>query len=335
MIKQLPQELSIFSAELQNHVEEKLQLLEVEIEKYMSSEIEIISRMGHYIFSSGGKRIRPLLVILSSKMAGYEGNQDVLFAGIMEFVHTATLIHDDIIDEATQRRGRPSSNLQWGNSLTVLMGDYLYTKAMSLALTRENMQILRLISDITLRMLEGEMISLEQNGDIGISEQDHLNLIRRKTAYLFSGCTEIGAILGKVSPQREAALQNFGLNLGMAFQLIDDLLDFTSNETVLGKPVGHDLKEGKITLPLIYLLERADGNSEVNEIRQALIEKNYEGVSREILLHHLRRTNSFADAEKKAKFYASLAKNDLAVFGPSDAKSAMLDLLDFVIQRSW
>lgn len=335
MLKQLPRELSIFTPELENHVEEKLRALELEIQKYMSSDIDIISRMGHYIFQSGGKRIRPLLVILSAKLAGYEGEQDVLFAAIMEFVHTATLIHDDIIDEATQRRGRASLNFKWGNSLTVLMGDYLYTKAMSLALTRESMRILRLISDITLRMLEGEMISLEQNGDINISEQDHLNLIRRKTAYLFSGCTQIGAILGKVSPQKETALQNFGLNLGMAFQLIDDLLDFTSNETILGKPVGHDLKEGKITLPLIYLLERTDGNEEVKAIRQSLIEKNYDSVPREILLNHLNRTNAFADAEKKAKFYASLAKNDLAIFDPSDAKATMLDLLDFVITRNW
>jgi len=335
MIKQLPQELSIFTPALQNHIDEKLQLLEVEIEKYMSSEIEIIARMGRYIFQSGGKRIRPLLVILSSRIAGYQGAQDVLFAAIMEFVHTATLIHDDIIDEATQRRGRASLNSKWGNSITVLMGDYLYTKAMSLALTRENMRILRLISDITLRMLEGEMISLEQNGDINISEQDHLNLIRRKTAYLFSGCTQIGAILGNVSPQKEAALQNFGLNLGMAFQLIDDLLDFTSTEMALGKPVGHDLKEGKITLPLIYLLQRSNGDEEVDTIRRALMEKQYDAVSRERLLDHLIRSNALPDAEKKSKFYANLAKNDLAVFDDSDAKSSMLDLLDFVIQRSW
>ncbi len=335
MIKQLPRELAVFPPDLMNHVEEKLQSLEAEIEKYLSSEIEIIARMGQYIFQSGGKRIRPLLVILSSKIAGYHGDQDVLFAAIMEFVHTATLIHDDIIDEATQRRGRPSLNLKWGNNLTVLMGDYLYTKAMSLALTRENMRILRLISDITLRMLEGEMISLEWNGDTGISEQDHLNLIRRKTAYLFSGCTQIGAILGRVSPQKEAALQNFGLNLGMAFQLIDDLLDYTSTENVLGKPVGHDIEEGKITLPLIYLLERSRGNEDVAEIRRALMEKNYEAISRERLLQHLMESRAFADAEKKAKFYATLAKNDLAVFDDSEAKTAMLDLLDFVIQRSW
>jgi len=206
---------------------------------------------------------------------------------------------------------------------------------MSLALTRENMRILRLISDITLRMLEGEMISLERNGDIRISEQDHLNLVRRKTAYLFSGCSQIGAILGNVSPQKEMALQNFGLNLGMAFQLIDDLLDFTSTENVLGKPVNHDLKEGKITLPLIYLLERSNGNEEVAMMRQSLIEKNYDAISRERLLHHLTESSAFSDAEKKAKYYAALAKNDLAVFEPSDARSAMLDLLNFVIERSW
>jgi octaprenyl-diphosphate synthase len=335
MIKQLPPELAVFPPDLMNHVEEKLQMLEREIEKYLSSEIDIIARMGHYIFQSGGKRIRPLLVILSSKIAGYHGDQDVLFAAIMEFVHTATLIHDDIIDEATQRRGRASLNLKWGNNLTVLMGDYLYTKAMSLALTREHMRILRLISDITLRMLEGEMISLELNGNVGISEQDHLNLIRRKTAYLFSACTQIGAILGKVSPQKEAALQNFGLNLGMAFQLIDDLLDYTSTENVLGKPVGHDLREGKITLPLIYLLERSNGDQEVQSIRKALIEKSYDSISRERLLSLLNRSQAFTDAEKKAKFYATLAKNDLAVFDESEARTAMLDLLDFVIQRNW
>lgn len=335
MIKQLPRELTLFTPTLQDHVERKLQEVEKELEKYMCSEVDLISQMGKYILQSGGKRIRPLLVVLSSKIAGYEGEQDVLFAAIMEFVHTATLIHDDIIDEATQRRGQASVNSRWGNSITVLMGDYLYTKAMSLALTREHMRILRLISDITLRMLEGEMISLERNGDIRISEQDHLNLIRRKTAYLFSGCTQIGAILGKVTPQKEAGLQNFGLNLGMAFQLIDDLLDFTSTESVLGKPVHHDLREGKITLPLIYLLERSNGNEEVGLLRQALIQKDYDAISRDRLLHHLTESKAFSDAEKKAKYYATLAKNDLSTFEQSDARSAMLDLLDFVIQRSW
>jgi len=244
-------------------------------------------------------------------------------------------MHDDIIDGAMQRRGQASLNFKRGNSLTVLMGDYLYTKAMSLALTRENMRVLRLLSDITLRMLEGEMISLEANGDIRISEQDHLNLVRRKTAYLFSGCAQIGAILGKVSPQRESALQNFGLNLGIAFQLIDDLLDFTSTETVLGKPVNHDLEEGKITLPLIYVLERVNGDQELAEIRAALAEKRYSDISRERLRYHMVQTNAFRDAEQKAKHYAALAKNDLTVFEESDAKTAMLELLDFVIQRSW
>jgi octaprenyl-diphosphate synthase len=335
MIKQLSQELQIFSPSLQNHVERKLSAVELEFEKYMSSEIDIIARMGRYIFQSGGKRIRPMLVILSSKIAGYEGDQDVLFGAILEFIHTATLMHDDIIDEATQRRGQASLNSKWGNSLTVLMGDYLYTKAMSLALTRENMRILRLLSDITLRMLEGEMISLERNGDIRIAEQDHLDLVRRKTAYLFSGCAQIGAILGKVDPQKESALENFGLHLGMAFQLIDDLLDFTSTENVLGKPVGHDLQEGKITLPLIYMLERANGDQEIAAIRAALIEKRYDAIPRERLQHHLVQTNAFSDTEQKAKQYAQMAKTDLGVFPNSDARSAMLELLDFVIQRSW
>lgn len=334
-MKQLSQELSIFSPALMHHVERKLGDVEREFEKYMASEVDIISRMGRYIFQSGGKRIRPLLVILSANIAGYQGDQDVLFGAILEFIHTATLMHDDIIDGAMQRRGQASLNFKWGNSLTVLMGDYLYTKAMSLALTRENMRILRLLSDITLRMLEGEMISLERNGDIRISEQDHLNLVRRKTAYLFSGCVQIGAILGKVTPQRETALQNFGLNLGIAFQLIDDLLDFTSTETVLGKPVNHDLEEGKITLPLIYLLERVNGDQELAQIQAALAEKRYADISQDRLRHHLAQTNAFHDAEQKAKHYASLAKSDLAVFEESDAKAAMLDLLDFVIQRSW
>ena len=184
-------------------------------------------------------------------------------------------------------------------------------------------------------MLEGEMISLERDGDIEVSELDHLNLIRRKTAYLFSGCAQIGGILGRVTHQQEAALQNFGLNLGMAFQLIDDLLDFTSTEHILGKPVGHDLKEGKITLPLIYLLERADGNQDVQNIRTALIQKKYDTLTREQLMGHMVRVNAFSDAEQKAKHFAALAKEDLSVFESSDAKTAMLDLLDFVIQRSW
>ena len=176
----------------------------------------------------------------------------------MEFIHTATLVHDDIIDDSQYRRGRLAVHSQWGNDITVLLGDFLYIKSMSLALSQDSLEIVRLLCDVTLRMIEGELYQLTKNGDIAITEDEHFDIIRRKTAYLFAGCAQIGGMLGESTPEQQGALREYGFNLGVAFQLMDDLLDFTGDAAALGKPVGGDLREGKVTLPIIRLLASAD-----------------------------------------------------------------------------
>ncbi len=175
---------------------------------------------------------------------------------MVEFIHTATLVHDDIIDDSDLRRGRLAVHSRWGNDITVLLGDYLYIKSMALALTHDTLDIVRLLCDVTLRMIEGELYQLTKNGDADITEEEHFDIIRRKTAYLFSGSAQIGGMLGAITQEQQEALREYGFNLGITFQLVDDLLDFTGDAVALGKPIGADLREGKMTLPLIHLLER-------------------------------------------------------------------------------
>src|SRR5207237_1957035 len=211
-----------------------------------------------YIQRSGGKRIRPAVLLMASRLSGYRGDRAVLYAAVVEFIHTATLVHDDIIDDSALRRGRAAVHSRWGNDITVLLGDYLYIKSMALALTHDTLDLVRLLCDVTLRMIEGELYQLTKNGDADITEDQHFDIIRRKTAYLFGGCAQIGGMLGTVSRDQEQALQEYGFNLGIAFQLVDDLLDFTGDLAALGKPVGADLREGKMTLPLIHLLQQEE-----------------------------------------------------------------------------
>jgi octaprenyl-diphosphate synthase len=216
--------------------------------------VELIPKIGRYIQTSGGKRVRPAVLLMAARLGGYEGDRAVLYASVVEFIHTATLVHDDIIDDSELRRGRLAVHSRWGNDITVLLGDYLYIKSMALALTHDTLDIVRLLCDVTLRMIEGELYQLTKNGDADITEDEHFEIIRRKTAYLFGGCAQIGGMLGGVTAERERALQEYGFNLGIAFQIVDDLLDFTGDLQALGKPVGADLREGKMTLPLIHLL---------------------------------------------------------------------------------
>src|ERR1043166_500712 len=200
--------------------------------------------------------MRPAVLLMAARLSGYLGDRAVLYAAVVEFIHTATLVHDDIIDDAEMRRGRLAVHSRWGNDITVLLGDYLYIKSMAMALTHDTLDIVRLLCDVTLHMIEGELYQLTKNGDAAISEDEHFDIIRRKTAYLFGGCAQIGGKLGNVSSERESALRDYGFNLGIAFQLVDDLLDFTGDADAVGKPVGGDLREGKMTLPLIHLLQQ-------------------------------------------------------------------------------
>jgi len=313
-------------------VEEDLARVEEIFEAQFRSDVGLVGEIGRYIREGGGKRIRPALLLLACRLCGYRGERAITLASVVEFIHTATLLHDDIIDEATVRRGKRSVNSRWGNDITVLLGDFLYTKSMSMALSQDNLPILRLLSDVTLRMIEGELLEIERNGDLRMSEAQHLDIIRRKTADLFAACMSIGAILGDVSEDKRRALTSYGLNLGICFQMVDDLLDFTADEKVLGKPVNNDLREGKLTLPVIFLLRKA-GSAGEKTVSHVLADRGFERVSREDLLRLAREHGALEEARALAARYAEAARKDLAVFERSPFREALAVLPDFILSR--
>ena len=276
--------------------------------------------MGRYIQKSGGKRVRPAVLLMAARLSGYHGDRAVLYASVVEFIHTATLVHDDIIDGADLRRGRLAVHSRWGNDITVLLGDYLYIKSMAMALTQDSLEIIRLLCDVTLRMIEGELYQLTKTGDVDITEDEHLEIIRRKTAFLFGGCAQIGGMLGGVTPEQEAALRDYGFNLGIAFQLVDDLLDYTADAAALGKPVGGDLREGKVTLPIILLLRR--GGAEADRLIRDVVRDRT--VAPDQWRDILRLLNEHRSTEQayEARARICLAREELHVRVPGQAASA-------------
>src|SRR5207253_3322794 len=270
------------------------------------SQIKTIHDVGEHILGGGGKRLRPALLLLVAKMLRYEGYRDVVYGAVIEFIHTATLVHDDIIDEAAIRRGRTSINYRWGNNLTVLVGDYLYTHSMNLALAEGNLDILRLLSDVTIRMIEGEILGLEQNGRTDLTINDYFEIVGRKTAALFGACCRIPAYLVDAPETAAQSLYDYGFNLGVCFQLIDDLLDFTSSTEVLGKPALSDLKEGKLTLPLILAMPHAT-NAERELIARIAELKSFDGVDPREIIAIVERYDALEKTRDIARDYAARA----------------------------
>jgi octaprenyl-diphosphate synthase len=310
----------------------KLQLVDEELRRNFQSQIKTISDVGEHILAGGGKRLRPALLLLVSKMLRYDGFRDVIYGAVVEFIHTATLVHDDIIDEAAIRRGRTSINYRWGNHLTVLVGDYLYTHSMSLALAEGNLEILRLLSNVTIRMIEGEILGLEQNGRADLSMEDYFDIVSRKTAALFGACCRIPGYLVDLPDNTAAALFNYGKNLGICFQLIDDILDFTSSTEVLGKPALSDLKEGKLTLPLILTLPRATP-PERETIERVAAAKSFDGMDPAEIIDIVRKYGALEETREIARDYAQRARAALEPFAPSPAREALDLALDFVLER--
>ena len=309
-----------------------LEKVDREFGRQVESQVDLIPKIGKYIQTSGGKRIRPAVLLMAARLTGYQGERAVLYAAVVEFIHTATLVHDDIIDESELRRGRLAVHSRWGNDITVLLGDYLYIKSMALALTYDTLDIVRLLCDVTLRMIEGELYQLTKNGDADITEEQHFDIIRRKTAYLFGGCAQIGGMLGKVSEEQAQALREYGFNLGVAFQLVDDLLDFTGDAGALGKPIGADLREGKMTLPLIHLLQQRE---EVGEriVRDIIASRSVSEAQWSELLRILKEHRSTDYAYRRASEFAERAKKPLYAFPPSSERNALLALPDYVLSR--
>lgn len=309
-------------------------LVEVErlIHDRIESDIGVVEKSSRYIQRSGGKRIRPALLLLASRLCGYRGDIAPSYAAVMEIVHTATLVHDDIVDEATLRRGQTSVNSLLGNDITVLLGDYLYIRSMGLAIEMGNLQILQVICEVTRRMIEGMMVELLRGGAVDLSEEEHLDILKRKTAYLFSGCAQIGAILAGVPEDHELRLADYGMNIGMAFQVVDDLLDFTASEEVLGKPVLQDLKEGHVTLPIIYALK--DEPRAAATIEAIVRRKSIDEVNRQEILDLIRRHRGLDRAREVAEGFSRQAKTALEPLPSSAQKESLLALADYVIDRN-
>jgi len=308
-----------------------LAAIEREFGRDTVSNVAAITEIGEYLRGGGGKRIRPAVLLLSSKLFNYEGRGAVRLGAVMEIIHTATLVHDDIIDEAQTRRGRPAANTQWGNSKCVLAGDWLYMQSFRIALQERNLRILDALIELTQQMVEGELLQMEKLGKC-ISQEEHFDLIYRKTACLFSVCMRMGAILGNASPQEEEKVAQYGRDLGMAFQIVDDVLDLTASESVLGKPVASDLREGKATMAVIHALERCT-SEEHARIESVLKNRAFNGVTHEQILEILNKYGSIDAAHNRAAEYAESARKALGTFPDSETKRALLWAPDFVVSR--
>jgi len=319
-------------AQIFGPIREDLEAVEQEFVRHIQSRVALIPEMGRYIQKSGGKRVRPAVLLMAARLTGYTGDRAVLYASVVEFIHTATLVHDDIIDGADLRRGRLAVHSRWGNDITVLLGDYLYIKSMAMALTHDSLEIIRLLCDVTLRMIEGELYQLTKTGVVDITEEEHFEIIRRKTAFLFGGCAQIGGLLGGVTSEQETALRDYGFNLGIAFQLVDDLLDYTADAAALGKPVGGDLREGKVTLPIILLLRRGGAEAD-GLIRDIVRDRAVAPEQWRDILRLLNEHRSTEQAYEIALDYAARAKNCLSAFPPSQERDALLALPDYVVSR--
>ncbi|OLC27989.1 MAG: hypothetical protein AUH28_19920 [Acidobacteria bacterium 13_1_40CM_56_16] len=311
----------------------ELALVEEELLRYTQSEITPISEIGEYLLNAGGKRLRPALLLLTAKMLGAVSPMAIRLAAVVEFIHNATLVHDDIIDAADTRRGRPSANSHWGNSMTVLAGDWLYMRSFALALGEKNLDVLNTLIDITQKMVEGELLQLTYLGRSEVTEQQLLDIVERKTAYLFSGCTKLPAIAAGMNHGSAERLAEIGKSLGMAFQLVDDLLDLTSTQDVLGKPVANDLKEGKMTLPVLFAIR--NGNQEDTlKVQSVLDERDFRSVDRMEILKLVERSDGLHRTRELAAEYASRAIHMLDEFPPSIFRDAIVRIPEFILNRS-
>lgn len=320
-----------------NNYSDIQELLKVDLQKTdkalissLSSNVALINTMSNYIISAGGKRIRPLLLLLSAKATKYNGEQHHIMAVVIELIHTATLLHDDIVDESRTRRGRNTANEVWGNAASVLVGDFLYSRAFELMVEIDSMSIMKIMSKVTNNIAEGEVMQLLNCHNPKLSESEYFQVIENKTACLFKASTQIGAILSGADKAFESALKDYGLHLGNAFQIVDDILDFESDVETMGKEIGDDLSEGKTTLPMIYALKHTSGKE--HEILVGAIE-NRDNVGVDKVINILKNTGAFEYARGKAKESADLARTAIKDLPESNYKKALILLCDLSLQR--
>ncbi len=312
----------------------ELEQVDLEFKKNLDSQVYLVRKVGEYILSSGGKRFRPSLLLLSARLCGYDGREHIPLAAVVEFIHTATLLHDDVVDNAKLRRGSTSANALWGNEASILVGDYLFSRSFHTMVKSGSMDVLRVLSWTTTLMAEGEILQLLKNSDVETTEEEYLDVVKNKTAVLISAACQVGGILAAVSKEREEALAVYGMNLGIAFQLMDDCLDYISNDEDLGKAVGNDLKEGKVTLPLIHALENS------SPVEQEMVREVIEGdeISDEQLTSVtdlIKRHDGIAYTIDSARRYVSDSGKQLEIFEPNIERAALAAVADYVVERSY
>jgi len=300
----------------------------------MDSPVALIPQLAGHIVAAGGKRLRPMLTLASARLCGYEGGRHIALAACVEFIHTATLLHDDVVDESDLRRGLATANAVWGNKASVLVGDFLFSRAFQLMVEDGSLPVLAILSNASAVIAEGEVQQLITANDTETSESSYLEVIKSKTATLFAAACRIGAVIAEESKAAEEALDSYGLNLGIAFQLVDDMLDYSAAQASLGKAVGDDFRDGKITLPVI-LAYRRGSDQERSFWRRTLQDLDQRDGDLEEAIALLERHGALADTVERARHYGAIARDALGIFPRSEAKGALLDVIDFSIERAY
>ncbi len=314
-------------------VKDDLEEIETALEENLNPYLDLVSKIAGHILFSGGKRLRPLLMVLSARICGYDGDYDKKFSTIFEYLHAATLLHDDLVDQATLRRGKPVAHSIWDNATTVLVGDFLLARALSIASETELPNVIRIVAEITENMSQGEIQQLMRKGSLDLTEKEYMEVIRRKTAVLFQGTCRVSALIAGAPKEKEVALSDYGFNLGIAFQMVDDLLDYTLDTGVLGKEVGADLKEGKLTLPVIYSLKAADAKDRA-QMETIIKNRDFSVHVFKKLISLIKKCGGQKYTEKLAAEYVRNAKDALAVFNNSKTKDILLMIADYTLARN-
>ena len=323
---------SFTARDIRQLVAAELKRVDEEIHLESIASVDAVTAISRHLQANGGKRLRPTLLLLIHRLFGPAKDAAIRLGAVVEMIHAATLIHDDVIDEARTRRGQPSANAVWGNQICVLGGDWLYMQAFQIALRERNFSILDILISLTQMMVEGELIQLERIGKIGVTEADYMELVDRKTASLFSACARLGALVGGADDEAELRVADYAWNLGMAFQLIDDILDFTAHESILGKPVGNDLREGKVTLPLIYALAEASP-TERELVATVLADRSYDRVPLARVLDVMRRYGAIERARQRALAFTAKAREVIAGFPESPFQRALSTVTSLITER--
>ena len=334
-VVQLKKQINNSYSELKNSVEDKLVLVEERIKTQLKSKVELVEEMTAYHLNTGGKRLRALLTLGSAKLCGYlKGGRDINLAACIELIHAATLMHDDVIDNGEIRRGKKTLNFVWGNQSSILVGDYLLSRCFEMMVEDGNLEILRLLSSTSAQIAQGEILQLQHKGEIDMLEETYFKIILAKTGKLFAAATKVGAILGNKNNKIKDALEFYGKNLGLTFQIADDALDYNSELNLFGKKIGNDFFEGKITLPIILLYQQAN-DAEKQQTKEFFHKKNRDEKNFKVILELIKKYNIISQCYKKAEHFIDLASNSLSIFDNSDEKRILEKLTSFSLERSF